>query len=533
MCRDAEEAGSRSRSSAWPGSTRSSSSPATSSASGSTRRSALPRRARRPGDQAAGARAGRGARDRLRRGRPGRAARRARARTVRRQHYVLLLLTLDGHFTLVRPENPARRPRPSRSTACCPSTGRATRSRRTTSARNGCVRCAASICPRCPPTARRIAFAALNSLWIADTSGARAAAAAAPGRATRYLLGPVWARDGRCLLYADDRDGLLGVYRRDLATGDESALATGGRVHPALSPDGKRLAAIDMSGRLVVRDLASGTERVLVTPLGGGGLPGRPSWSPDGRYLALCDRNRLNLRFREGYNVIRVVDTDHRRRPICTPWPRTSPSPTATTRGPSGRPTVAGWRSSWNPPCCLLPVAPDGTPQGPPRTLTTEPADHPSWSGDSKTLLYLSGDPAAAHRRRRRQPRAPCAYALDQRRPDTRRHRGARRTALGRHRRIGAGRRRHRGARADAIASVEPHRKRGAAALRRRLRTAPSSPGCGTPTPTPGRAPTAAARPSASSPTGSPPPSRSAASPTNRPASARRWPPASSPGRAC
>lgn len=40
---------------------------------------------------------------------------------------------------------------------------------------------------------------------------------------------------------------------------------------------------------------------------------------------------------------------------------------------------------------CLLPVAPDGTPRGALRTLTTEPADHPSWSGDSKTLLYLSG----------------------------------------------------------------------------------------------------------------------------------------------
>ncbi|PIM65847.1 hypothetical protein CTU88_46775, partial [Streptomyces sp. JV178] len=78
----------------------------------------------------------------------------------------------------------------------------------------------------------------------------------------------------------------------DLATGEETALATGGRVMPALSPDGRRLACLDLTGRLVVRDLASGEERVLATPLGGGGLPGRPSWSPDGKYLALCDRNR-------------------------------------------------------------------------------------------------------------------------------------------------------------------------------------------------------------------------------------------------
>ena len=144
--------------------------------------------------------------------------------------------------------------------------------------------------------------------------GSRARRAAAPRKVlqvphTRYVLGPTWTPDGTALVYADDRDGLFAVRRRDLASGEETVLAGGGRVFPALSPDGTRLACLDMSGNLVVRDLPDGAERVLAAPLGAGGLPGRPSWSPDGRYVALCDRNRLNQRFREGYNLIRVVDT--------------------------------------------------------------------------------------------------------------------------------------------------------------------------------------------------------------------------------
>ncbi|MFD7013289.1 amidohydrolase family protein [Streptomyces sp. NPDC059161] len=370
-----------------------------------------------------------------------------------------LLLTVDGHFTFVRPENPA-------DATTVPFDGVLPVDRPRYQVKEydlgeERVRPVRGIhLPALSPDGTRIAFAALNSLWIADTSGITPPQRLRQADATRYLLGPVWARDGHCLLYADDRDGLLGVYRHDLATGDESALATGGRVHPALSPDGKRLAAIDMTGRLVVRDLASGAERVLATPMGGGGLPGRPSWSPDGRYLALCDRNRLNLRFREGYNVIRVVDTTtgtdrlHAVAPHVSIADRYDSGPVWS---PDGRWMAVVVESA----LCLLPVAPDGTPQGPPRTLTTEPADHPSWSGDSKTLLYLSGarlrliGVAGGTARTVRVP-------LDQRRPapaDTVVHAGRLWDGTGESVRddvdivVRGGR----------IASVEPHRKRGAA----------------------------------------------------------------------
>lgn len=136
--------------------------------------------------------------------------------------------------------------------------------------------------PALSPDGRKVAFAALNSLWVADVSGGRAPRRVVRAAPTRYLLAPTWTPDGRALVYADDRDGLLAARRRDLASGEETVLASGGGVHPALSPDGKRLACVDMSGNLVLRDLDAGTERVLATPMGAAwtarlGRAGRPT----------------------------------------------------------------------------------------------------------------------------------------------------------------------------------------------------------------------------------------------------------------
>ncbi|WP_254712106.1 amidohydrolase family protein [Streptomyces sp. TRM64462] len=319
-----------------------------------------------------------------------------------------LLLTVDGRFTLVRPEEPhAVETVPFRATLPVERPRYRGKVRDLDPAGVRPVR--GVHLPALSPDGRRVAFVALNSLWLADTTGRRPPRRLARAAATHYVVAPAWASDGRSLVYSDDHDGLLGVRRYDLASGARTTLAGGGRVHPALSPDGTRLACLDMAGNLVVRDVSGtdgggagdagdgadgggggGAERVVAAPLGGGGLPGRPSWSPDGRFVALCDRNRVNQRFREGYNVIRVVEVATGAARIHAVAPHVSVSDrygSGPVWSPDGRWMALVVESA----LCVLPVTADGSPAGAPRRLTTEPADHPSWSGDSRTLLYVSG----------------------------------------------------------------------------------------------------------------------------------------------
>ncbi|WP_307847449.1 amidohydrolase family protein [Streptomyces sp. F63] len=301
-----------------------------------------------------------------------------------------LLLTVGGRFRLVRPGAPG----PGREipfAATMPVTRPRYRVKRYDLGGHRARPVRGIHLPALSPDGRRVAFAALNSLWVGATSGGRPPRRLVRADPARFLLGPSWAPDGASLVYADDRDGLYAVRRHDLRTGVETVLARGGRVFPALSPDGGRLASLDLSGRLVVTELGSGAERVLAAPLGSGGLPGRPSWSPDGRFVALCDRNRLNQRFREGYNLIRVVDAETgaaRLHPVAPHASLSDRYASGPAWSPDGRSMAVIVESAlW-----LLPVRPDGSPGGEPRRLTDEAADHPSWSGDSRTLLYLSGD---------------------------------------------------------------------------------------------------------------------------------------------
>ncbi|MFJ7071540.1 amidohydrolase family protein [Streptomyces sp. NPDC098781] len=299
-----------------------------------------------------------------------------------------LLLTVDGHFRLVDPDAPGDG-EDIPFTATLPVDRPRYRGKTYDFEGSGTRPVRALHLPALSPDGRSVAFAALNALWTARTTGGRPPRKVLQVPATRYVLAPTWTPDGTALVYADDRDGLFAVRRRDLASGEERVLADGGRVFPALSRDGTRLACLDMSGNLVVRDLPDGTERVLAAPLGSGGLPGRPSWSPDGRYVALCDRNRLNQRFREGYNLIRVLDTATGTAALHALAPHTSLSDrydSGPVWSPDGRwMAVVSESALW-----LLPVRADGTPDGEPRRLTGEPADHPSWSADAHTLLYLS-----------------------------------------------------------------------------------------------------------------------------------------------
>ncbi|MGW7411368.1 amidohydrolase family protein [Streptomyces sp. NPDC054863] len=299
-----------------------------------------------------------------------------------------MLVTLDGRFQVVRPHR-ARTGQVVAFDATLPVERPSYRIKRYELEPKRTRKVRGIQQPVLAPDGRSFAFVALNSLWIQPTSGRPTPRRVVRATPSSYLQGPSFSRDGRWLLYVDDREGLNGVRRLELATGKDELLAGGGRTHPALSPDGKRLACIDMAGGLVVRDLASGVEKVLATPLGGGGLPGPPSWSPDGRHLAYCDRNRLNFRYREGYNLIRVVDTATGASAL-HPFAAFASLSDRYASGPAWSPDGKWLACVSESALWVLPVGDDGSPAGEARQLSNYGADHPSWAADSRTLLYLA-----------------------------------------------------------------------------------------------------------------------------------------------
>ncbi|WP_026423924.1 DPP IV N-terminal domain-containing protein [Actinokineospora inagensis] len=232
--------------------------------------------------------------------------------------------------------------------------------------------------PQLSPDGKSVAFKALNDLWVSPLGGT-------PKKVTDdsyYEIDPAWSRDGAKLAYSSDKAGTEDIYVLDLATRKEQRVTSldGAEVGAAFSPDGKVIAFQDEKYQTLTVDIASGK---VTKVLGGGAfsVPGKVSWSADGKTLALAvsgnDRNLIEL-VDVATGKARTVDP--------APWDSVS---TRGDDGPIFSPDGHWLAFSMDSVINVLPVGPDGTPTGRARRLTSEASDAPSWSGDSKTILYL------------------------------------------------------------------------------------------------------------------------------------------------
>lgn len=239
--------------------------------------------------------------------------------------------------------------------------------------------------PVLSPDGRQVVFRALNDLYLMEL-----------GRSPRPLTRDTWWKsdpafspDGDRLVYSTDRGGTLDLWIRDLKTGQDRQLTNLpdlAATASAWSPDGSRVAFLDQTGALYTVEVATGAVRQVFTATF---EPGRPAWSPDGKVIALAAVKPYSARFREGLNKILLVDTETGAGRYVDPMPERS----IQTRGDDGpvwspdgrRMAFVAASVLW-----VVDVHPDGTPSGPPRQVTDEVTDAPSWSGDSKTLLYLN-----------------------------------------------------------------------------------------------------------------------------------------------
>ncbi|MFB9927997.1 amidohydrolase family protein [Amycolatopsis halotolerans] len=239
--------------------------------------------------------------------------------------------------------------------------------------------------PVLSPDGSQVVFRALNDLYLMEL-----------GRLPRPLTRDAWWKsdpafspDGGKVVYSTDRGGTLDLWIRDLKTGQDRQLTNLpdlAATSSAWSPDGSRIAFLDQNGALHTVEVATGAVRQVFTAIF---EPGRPTWSADGKVVALAAVKPYSTRFREGLNKILLVDTETGAGRYVDPMPERS----IQTRGDDGpvwspdgrRMAFVAASVLW-----VVDVHPDGTPAGPPRAVTDEVTDAPSWSGDSKTLLYLN-----------------------------------------------------------------------------------------------------------------------------------------------
>ncbi|GAA3801593.1 amidohydrolase family protein [Sphaerisporangium flaviroseum] len=240
--------------------------------------------------------------------------------------------------------------------------------------------------PTMSPDGSTVAFRALNDIYLM-----RIGHRPTPLFRDRWWKAdPDFSPDGRRLAYVTDRTGTLNIWVRDLATGTDrqlTHLTNSAAQSVRWSPSGDEIAYLDQDGALWVLDVATGDiQKVFDATF----EPGRPTWSPDGKTIALAAVVPYSRRYREGLSKILLVDRATGAGTYVDPAPHRSLQ-TRGDDGPVWSPDGTMLAFAMESLLWVLPVDKTGRPAGPARQVTRELSDAPAWSGDSATLLYLNG----------------------------------------------------------------------------------------------------------------------------------------------
>lgn len=238
--------------------------------------------------------------------------------------------------------------------------------------------------PALSPDGGQVVFRALNDLYLMPVGGKPKALV----KDSYWKCDPAWSPDSKTLAYSTDKGGNLQIWLRDMASGTERQLTrhAGAALSGAWSRDGKRMAFLDQTGSLHTVEVETGAIRQV---FGAIWEPGKPSWSPDGKTLALAAFKPYSARYREGLSEILTVD-------VATggaTYQPHAPHKSLGTRGddgpvwsPDGKMLAYVFASRlW-----VVDVDAKGGFTSAPRALNNEVTDAPTWSGDSASLLYLS-----------------------------------------------------------------------------------------------------------------------------------------------
>lgn len=233
---------------------------------------------------------------------------------------------------------------------------------------------------------RKVAFCALNDVYVMPVGGRPKALFGEPW----WFSHPDFSPRGDELVYASDRSGTMNLWIRDLAKGTDrqlTAFTDRAAVSARWSPDGSEIAFLDQDGGLWVASATDGSAQQVFDATF---EPGRPSWSPDGRFIALAAVKPYTKRFREGLSKILVVNRSTGEGTYHDIAPHRSLQ-TRGDDGPAWAPDGSSLLFAMGNRAWTLPVDAAGTPTGTPVQVNDELTDAVSWGADSRTFLYLSG----------------------------------------------------------------------------------------------------------------------------------------------
>jgi Tol biopolymer transport system component/imidazolonepropionase-like amidohydrolase len=239
------------------------------------------------------------------------------------------------------------------------------------------------LAPALSPDGSHVAFIAINQLWLMEIGQS-------PHPLTHdtfYKQGPAWSPDGATIAYVSDKGGIENIYLMDVATGTDKPLIPGptAQIFPAWSSDGKWIAFQDQTGATLRAEVATGKVDTLAPATF---FPGRPAWSADGSTVAIATVKPYTRRFREGTSQILTVNVATKQARFYEPAPYESIT-TRTEDGPVYSPNGKEMAFVMDDLLYTMPVDAHGIPDGKASQFNNETTDAPTWSGDSKTILYL------------------------------------------------------------------------------------------------------------------------------------------------
>jgi Tol biopolymer transport system component len=241
--------------------------------------------------------------------------------------------------------------------------------------------------PTLSPDAKTAAFVALNQLYLMPLGGKPVALT----HDTFYKQGPAFSADGHWLAYVSDKDGVENIYLHDMSAADDSgdkraAPSKSAQIMPALSPDGKWMAFQDNTYATQLVELATGKTTLLAASTF---FPGRASFSPNGKTVAIATIKPYTKRFREGTSQIVTIDIATLKQMSFEPAPFESVT-TRTEDGPTYSPDGKEMLFVMDDELYTMSVDADGHPNGKAKLLNAVTTDAPSYSADAKKILYLS-----------------------------------------------------------------------------------------------------------------------------------------------